>query len=73
MAKPSAAVHAWLMGKIISILLGIVAVIHLLPLAGVLGPQRLQSLYGLAFTEPELVILMQHRAVLFGLNAASCW
>ncbi len=58
------------MQKIVSALLAVVAVIHLLPLSGALGPQRLQALYGLAFDEPNLLILMQHRAVLFGLLGA---
>ncbi len=58
------------MQKIVSVLLTAAAVIHLLPLIGVLGPQRLQALYGLAFDEPNLLILMQHRAVLFGLLGA---
>jgi hypothetical protein len=58
------------MQKIVSGLLAIVAFIHLIPLTGALGPQRLQALYGLAFDEPNLLILMQHRAVLFGLLGA---
>lgn len=45
----------------------IVGIIHLLPLVGVLGADRLTSLYGVAFVEPDTVILMRHRAVLFGL------
>jgi hypothetical protein len=53
--------------KIVSFLLAVVAVIHLLPLMGALGPQRLQALYGLTFSEPKLLILMRRRAVLFGL------
>jgi hypothetical protein len=51
-------------------MLVIVAVIHLLPLAGVFGGERLAVLYGLAFDEPNLAILMRHRAVLFGLLGA---
>jgi len=49
----------------------VAAVIHLLPLQGVLGSDRLASLYGaLPFDEPNLAILMRHRAVLFGLLGA---
>ena len=58
------------MQKTVAALLALTGVIHLLPLAGVLGAARLQSLYGLAFDEPNLLILMQHRAVLFGLLGA---
>ena len=45
----------------------VVAIIHLLPLVGVLGGDRLTALYGVAANEPNLAILMRHRAVLFGL------
>ena len=45
----------------------VVAIIHLLPLVGALGGGRLSTLYGVAVTEPNLAILMRHRAVLFGL------
>lgn len=55
------------MKYVISGMLIIVAVIHLLPLAGVLGSGSLASLYGVPFNEPNLAILMRHRAVLFGL------
>jgi hypothetical protein len=45
----------------------LVGLIHLLPLSGVLGSERLASLYGVTFNEPSVAILMRHRAVLFGL------
>lgn len=47
--------------------LGFSSVINLLPTIGVIGPNRLQSLYGIDITEPNLLLMMQHRAVLFGL------
>jgi hypothetical protein len=45
----------------------VVGVVHLLPLAGEFGSARLAALYGLPFDDPNLAILMRHRAVLFGL------
>jgi hypothetical protein len=58
------------MNKLIAILLGVAGVIHLLPLSGVLGAERLVSLYGMPFDDPNLQIMMRHRAVLFGLLGA---
>lgn len=58
------------MVRLVSASLLVVALIHLMPLAGVLGAERLASLYGLDFSEPNLAILMRHRAVLFGLLGA---
>lgn len=55
------------MRYLISGLLIITGVIHLLPLSGVLGAEKLSSLYGGSFADPNLAILMRHRAVLFGL------
>lgn len=55
------------MRHLVSTMLVVVAVIHLLPLSGWFGPERLTALYGLPFDEPNLAILMRHRAVLFGL------
>ena len=45
----------------------VVGVIHLLPLVGVLGGERLAQLYGIDASEPNLALLLRHRAVLFGL------
>lgn len=58
------------MRYLISATLLIVAVIHLLPLVGVFGASRLESLYGIDASEPNLSVLMRHRAVLFGLLGA---
>jgi hypothetical protein len=48
----------------------LVALIHALPIAGVLGATQLTRLYGIAVQEPNLELLLRHRAVLFGLLAA---
>jgi hypothetical protein len=58
------------MRHVIPLVLVLVGIVHLLPLAGVLGAAQLQSLYGIPVAEPNLEILMRHRAVLFGLLGA---
>jgi len=58
------------MRYLVSAMLIIVGVIHLLPLSGVLGAARLGVLYGIPVDEPNLEILMRHRAVLLGLLGA---
>lgn len=55
------------MRYLISAMLVVVGIIHLLPVAGVVGSERLATLYGISFSDPNLAILMRHRAVLFGL------
>lgn len=40
---------------------------NVLPLVGVLSAARLQALYGVAIEDPVLLLLMRHRALLFGL------
>ena len=55
------------MRYVVSIALILVGILHLAPLVGVLGPERLAALYGITVDEPSLEILMRHRAVLFGI------
>jgi hypothetical protein len=58
---------------LIRLVFGVAGVIHLLPLAGLLGRPLLERAYGIQLSEgQDLVILMQHRALLFGLLAAAC-
>lgn len=45
----------------------IIAIIHLLPIAGFSGSNLLESLYGTSIESTDLVLLMRHRAVLFGI------
>lgn len=44
--------------------------IHLLPLAGVLGAGRIEALYGVSVEGADMAILMRHRALLLGLVGA---
>lgn len=55
------------MRYVVPICLALVGLLHLMPLAGVLGAERLQALYGIALDSPDLILLLRHRAVLFGL------
>lgn len=55
------------MRHLISAMLVIVGIIHLLPLSGVFGGERLSLLYGFPLGETNIAILMRHRAVLFGI------
>lgn len=57
------------MRHVVPVVLFVVAVIHALPLTGVMSAARLSSAYGVAIEDPTLEILMRHRAVLFGLLA----
>ncbi len=58
------------MPDVVPTLLVMVAVIHLLPAVGVGGRAPLERLYGTAVDEPNLLVPLRHRAVLFGLLGA---
>lgn len=57
---------------LLSLSLIVVGIIHLLPLSGVLGAERLSALYGISVSGADLEILMRHRAILFALLGAFC-
>lgn len=42
------------------------ALIHLMPVPGVMGAPALSRLYGIDVADPNTSILLQHRALLFG-------
>lgn len=58
------------MQKLVLVALLASGLVHLVPTLGVLGPSQLRRLYGVAVAAPELVLLMRHRALLFGLIGA---
>ena len=55
---------------IVPTILLLVALIHALALVGVVSAEKVSGLYGITVNDPNLEILMRHRAVLFGLLAA---
>ena len=59
-----------MMDTLITVLMLIVAAIHLAPMSGFLGARQLTALYGIDVEEPDLEILMRHRALLFGILGA---
>jgi hypothetical protein len=52
--------HLW------AVLVLVAAAINLAPVLGVVSPERMSALYGIDLDDPNLQILMQHRAILFG-------
>jgi hypothetical protein len=61
------------MPSLIAVLFYLLALlIHGLPALSVFFPQKMASLYGISAQEQVLMTLLQHRALLFGLVAASC-
>ena len=47
-----------------------VGLLHLVPAAGVLGAERLHALYGVTIADPDLLLMLRHRAALFGIVGA---
>jgi hypothetical protein len=57
---------------LVALVLLAVGVLHLVPALGVLGEGRLARLYGDLPFDPATVLLLRHRALLFGLLGAFC-
>lgn len=58
------------MNLVVATALVITGIIHLLPAIGVVSASRLHALYGIELGDESLILLMRHRAVLFGLLGA---
>ncbi len=58
------------MGKAITFCLVVVGLINFGPVMGVISAQKLESAYSVALAGNDLVILMRHRALLFGILGA---
>jgi len=54
----------------IGVALAMAGLIHWLPLPGLFGADALRGLYGLDIASPDALILLQHRALLFGVLGA---
>ena len=55
---------------IITFLLLIVGLINFLPIIGIISAEQLTKLYGVTLTDKNFIILLQHRALLFGIIGA---
>lgn len=56
--------------RIIAGLLIIVGLVNFVPVVGVIGAESLARLYGISGLEGDLLVLMRHRALLFGIVGA---
>ncbi len=57
---------------LVALVLLAVGALHLVPALGALGAERIARLYGTATGDPALVLLLRHRALLFGVLGAFC-
>jgi hypothetical protein len=58
------------MQKLAITLFLIPAIVNLMPIGGVFSADYLEGLYGIVLDDPNLIILMRHRAMLFGVVGA---
>ena len=54
------------MARLVALLFLFAALINLAPVPGALSPDRMEAAYGVVLEDPSLVVLMRHRALLFG-------
>jgi hypothetical protein len=58
--------------RVVVMCLAIVALIHALPLMGLAGTAALERGYGVRLSDPNLTLLLVHRALMFGCFSAAC-
>lgn len=58
------------MEAVFRVVLFLCGLIHLLPFALAFLPERIQSAYGVEVTGSDMMLLLRHRAVLFGIVGA---
>lgn len=51
--------------NVLTLALVVAGIIHILPVIGVLGSERINTLYDLQVADPNLLLLLKHRAILF--------
>lgn len=54
------------MNRLVAAVLAGAGVVHLIPIFGVFGSNALSRLYGIEVVDPNMELLLRHRAVLFG-------
>ncbi|GAA6140133.1 hypothetical protein NBRC116583_38800 [Arenicella sp. 4NH20-0111] len=54
------------MNVMVGVILAAVGLLHTLPVLGSLGVAYLHKLYGIDIDDPQIELLLRHRAVLFG-------
>ena len=55
---------------VITALLVLVGLINFAPVVGIMGASKLNEAYGLSLISDDLILLMRHRALLFGILGA---
>ncbi len=56
--------------RVISVLLVLVGLVNFVPIVGVISGEALSKAYGIDLPEGDLLILLRHRALLFGVIGA---
>lgn len=63
--------NAVIAGSVLGAVLFVAGVVHLLPVTGVQSARRLHALYGVQADDAVVLLLLRHRALLFGVLGAA--